>query len=545
MSSDVGVLGAGEDALAQPIDRRSSSSPNSPISPNSPHAEFVQALEQESGPLATNQIEVAAPIQDVAAACRTSLDFLASLVLTDLYEYGYCDILKSMWQYICSSALKIGSKDRFALGIPRGFSKTILLKLWVLWLVLFTDRKFILIICATEGHAQNFIADVCDMLDNQNIVAVFGNWRNQLEKDTQGLLKFSFRGRDIIIGGLGAGGSPRGLNIKFVRPDVVLMDDIQKKEEAANTELANGLLVWMLGTLMKACHPRTCTFVFVANMYPYEGSLLRKLKHSNEWLAIITGAITVDGESIWPEHRSIEDLLQELAVDTEMGHPEVFFSEVMNDEEAGTVSGIDVSKLPELPLHLYGLEAQGGYVIIDPSLGKKKSDNVAIGAFLVFDGIPVLWEVVEGKFNPGETIQHATLLAMKYRMQLICVEGVAYQESLCYWFTHVFKQLGIEGIEVATITPAGMAKNTRIRDGLKNWLKGMLLVHRDCRSKVVYQVTQWNPLKIHNVDDLLDLLAYARPILEKYPTFVPLILDEGFIEQLPPGSHAEDLELAF
>lgn len=505
-------------------------------------AEFSEQLEAATS---TKQIDVNISIQEIANACKTSLDFLASVVLTDLYEYGYPPILQGMWQMICNSALKVTGKDRFALGIPRGFSKTILLKLWVLWLVLFSDRKFILIVCATEPHAQNFIADVVDMLDNRNIISVFGDWRSTLEKDTQGLLKFSFRGRDIIIGGIGAGGSPRGLNIKFVRPDVVIMDDIQKKEDAANTDLAKELMVWLLGTLMKACHPRTCSFVFVANMYPYEGSLLRKLKHSTEWTTVITGAITVDCESIWPEHRSIEDLLEELRVDTEQGHPEVFFSEVMNDEEAGTVSGIDVSKLPDLPLHVDGLQAQGGFVIIDPSLGKKKSDNVAIGACLVFDSKPVLWEVKEGKFNPGQTIQEATLLAMKYNMQLICVEGVAYQESLVYWFNFIFKQLGVKGIEVGVISPAGMAKNARIRDALKDWLKGEIHVHRNERAKVIYQVTQWNPLKINNVDDLLDVMAYMRSVMVKYPQLVPLIFEDSIIEQLPEGSFAEDLELGF
>lgn len=501
--------------------------------------------EQQRAVAATEQVEVSSSRADIANACRSSVDFLASLVLTDVYEYGYCDILKGMWQLICNAALELQGKQRFALGIPRGFSKTILLKLWVLWLVLFSERKFILVVCATEPHAQNFVADVVAMLDNQNIRAVFGDWRVELEKDTQSLIKFHFRGRTKIIGAIGAGGSPRGLNVKFVRPDVVLMDDIQKKEDAANPELAKAMMVWMLGTLMKACHPRTCTFVFVANMYPYEGSLLRKLKHDSNWISIVTGAITVDGESIWPEHRGIDDLLDELRVDTEAGHPEVFFSEVMNDEEAGTVSGIDVSKLPHCPEHVYGLQAQGGFIIIDPSLGKKKSDNVAIGAVLVFDQTPILWEVIEGKFNPLQTIQHAMVTAMKYNMQLVIVEGVAYQETLCFWFDHVKDQLGVKGIETGIVTTGGLNKNARIRDGLKLWLGSKSHVHKDVRSKVIYQVTQWNPLKVNNVDDVLDLVAYMHPVMQKFPSQIALIVDDGYNEQLPNGSFAEDLAIAF
>lgn len=491
-------------------------------------------------------VDVAVNRQETIEACRSSLDFLAAFILTELYEYGYPPILKAMWDLICGSALKAKGKFRFALGIPRGFSKTIMLKLYVVWAVLFSDKKFILIVCATEPHVINFISDVCDMLDHPNIKMLFGDWRAVQTKDSGTLKVFSFRGRNIIIGGIGQGGSPRGFNIKYVRPDLILMDDIQKREDAPNNEMAQELMVWMLGTLMKACHPRNCTFIFVGNMYPYEGCVLRKLKHSREWLSLITGAITADGKSIWPEHRDIDDLLEELAVDTEQGHPEVFFSEVMNDEEAGTVSGIDVSKIPDCPSHLDVGSAQGGCVIIDPSLGKKKSDDVAIGAVLYFDGLPVLRELEVGKFDPGKTIQVATFLAIKYNMRLIVCEAVGYQETLVYWFGVIFQQIQVKGIEVRTVSPEGMMKNARIRDALKLLLAGKLLLHRDVRSAAIYQITQWNPLKTNNKDDILDVLAYAPKVLNLYPAELLLdVTDESISDDWATASFAEDLQIDF
>lgn len=492
-------------------------------------------------------VDVASERQSIAASCRSSLDFLAAVILTELYEYGYPPILQAMWQIITNSAAAAKGKHRYALGIPRGFSKTIMLKLYVVWCVLFSDKKFILIVCATEPHAINFINDVADMLDHMNIKAVFGDWRAKQDKDSGALKVFNFRGRNIIIGGIGQGGSPRGLNIKYVRPDLIIMDDIQKREDAPNAEMAQDLMVWMLGTLMKACHPRNCTFIFVGNMYPFEGCTLRKLKHSKEWTSLITGAITADGCSIWPEHRDLADLMEELRVDTEQGHPEVFFSEVMNDEEAGTVSGIDVSKIPDCPSHLDAGNAQGGCVIIDPSLGKKKSDDVAIGAVLFFDGLPVLRELQVGKFDPGQTIQHATFLAVKHGMKLIVCEAVGYQESLVFWFDQVYKQIGVVGMEVRTVSPEGMQKNARIRDMLKLLLSGKILLHRDVRALTIYQITQWNPLKTNNKDDILDILAYIMKVLALYPAELLLQLDmENWGgASFPEASYSEDLALGF
>ena len=490
--------------------------------------------------------EAVASRDEIVEGCRTNLDFLASLVLTEIYSYGYPALFHGLWQLLCDAAGHVTGKPKYALGIPRGFAKTIFLKLYVVWLVLFSDRKFILIVCNTEAHAMNFLSDVAEMLSHPNIVAIFGDWRaNMGDSDTKALKKFDFRGRSIAIAAIGSGSSPRGLNIKFVRPDCVIMDDMQNRDEASNPEIAKEQMIWMLGTLMKACHPQRCVFIFVGNMYPFEGSILRKLKHSAIWTSIITGAILADGESIWPEHRSVEDLLEELANDTEQGHPEIFHAEVMNDEEGGTVSGIDVSKIKPLPEGLRQEMAQGGFVIIDPSGRKSRSDNTAIGACLIFDETPVLWEVVNKQMDPGETIKTATLLAMKYNMQLIVAEGVAYQETLAYWFEQIWEQLGLEGLTVATITPGGLQKNARIKSWFQLLLSGKNYLHPQVRSEVVYEITQWNPLKTNNVDNLLDIGAYMNKVMAENQSLLPLMVVAANEADEGGSSTADTLELMF
>ena len=139
---------------------------------------------------------------------------------------------------------------------------------------------------------------------------------------------------------MGVGGSPRGLNIKYVRPDFIIMDDMQSKEQAESQIEAARTLSWMMGTLLKTNDPARCLYVFVGNMYPYPGSILKKLKNSSEWLSFITAAILEDGQSIWPELKPVSVLLQEFKHDTELEHPEIFLAEVMNDENAGAKHGL-------------------------------------------------------------------------------------------------------------------------------------------------------------------------------------------------------------
>lgn len=302
---------------------------------------------------------------------------------------------------------------------------------------------------------------------------------------------------------------------------------------------------------MKACHPQRCIFVFVGNMYPFEGSILRQLKANAQWVSFITAAILADGESLWPQHRSVEDLMEELSLDTDMGHPEIFYSEVMNDEATGNISGIDITKIPAPPPELRDIEAQGGFIIIDPSLGKKRGDDLGIGAVLIYDGVPVVREVISDKMDPGETIRRATLLAVKYNMQLIVVEGGAYQATLIFWFNFIYEQLQIKGIEVGEITTGGMQKNARIRDGLKMLIpqgpekKVKIYLHADVRAAVIYQISQWNPLKTANKDELLDIIAYVYKVIEIHEAWIPLLISTEETSTMPEASHTGTLELAF
>jgi len=448
--------------------------------------------------------------------CRSSLDFLAALCVPEIFRFLYPPVLKAIWQMLTTAGLKESGKDRLSLGIPRGFSKTMLLKLYVVWLICFSNRRFILVVCNTASLAENFIADVADILSSSNFLRVFGDWRMTLEKDTQELKKFHFRGRSVILAGLGQGSSLRGLNIKFVRPDIILMDDMQNREQAASPVESVKVLSWMIGTLMKAADTGRCLYVFVGNMYPFEGSILKKLKTNGAWVSFVTGAILEDGESLWPELRSVEDILTELENDESLGHPEIFFSEVMNDDVAGSRSGVDFSKInvwdsskpPDS-------DAQAGFVIIDPSAGKKKSDAVVIGACLIFDGEPVLREILVGRFNPGEQVNNSISLAAKYGLQVIVVEGVAYQSTLCYWMEMRRLQLGLTALRIVEINPRGMQKNARILSALKQLTAGVerIWVHPTVRSAVTHQITYFDPLRPNNVDDILDILAYLYQVI--------------------------------
>lgn len=468
--------------------------------------------------------EVGVSSEEAAKIARESPDFLNALALPTIAEYRYPPMYIAIWSILTGYLQDPGRLFKyFALGLPRGFAKTSVVKLLILWAILFSKKRFILVLSENRDKAINIITDVMDMLDEPNIKAVFGDWRLGVEQDTQWLKRFSYRGRHITIAGLGVGGSVRGLNIKNARPDFIIMDDVQSREAADSQQVSEGIYRWMQGTVMKAKSNKGLLAIFIGNMYPTPHAILKKLKSNPFWEKLITGGIVhgPNGEpqSLWEELRPLSDLLEEFRMDEASGQAEVFFAEVLNDETASGNTNIDTSKVPQYPYDDDDLHG-GNFIVIDPATGKAHGDDIAIGYFEVLDGKPVLKKVDAGKHSPSQTIWKALQICFDTGCGLIVVEGNAYQSTLCYWFNFIMEQIGVQGITVLPIHSGRAAKTTRILQMFKELMAGDTLLHPSVRTLVLTQARAFNPLKTDNDDNILDVITYAPRVLGEFAQYL-------------------------
>lgn len=479
-------------------------------------ANEAESLRQSTG--------TAVKTDDAFLACKSDLNMLAGTALPDIFEYLFPPMYLAIWSWLTEYANKSRDFSKLALGMPRGFAKTTVVKLFILYCVLFTQKRFILIISNTQDHGVNIITDVMSMLKEPNIIKIFGDYSISVERDTLNLKIFNFRGKRMIVAAIGAEGSIRGLNLGFERPDVEIFEDFQTKEDSENDNLANKLMTRMVGTIMKAKSPKGCLYLFVANMYPTQGSILRKLKDNPFWVKFIVGGILADGTSLWEELQPIQQLLEEFQNDLASGNGDVFFAEVLNDETAGIRAGVDINSIPESPFIHKLDQPQGKAIIIDPAGEKEVNDLNAIGYFEVFDGKPVFQDVAQGHWNPLELITQALIMALENRCALIVVEGVNYQTSLLFWFNFICTQNNLEGFFFEGINPKMKSKNARIKTNLRTLVKteiGMRIVEptayigQRVMAQFKQQIMGWNPLVNKNVDELLDLNAYmAQAMIE-------------------------------
>lgn len=464
----------------------------------------------------SDTVDLGTDAHEAVALAKSDLNFLGMLAAPEDFTLTFPMFYLALFGMLTAFNKKV---ERFAIGIPRGFAKTTFIKLLCLWYILFSHKKFILIVGAAEELAVNTLADICDFLSSPNIVQLFGRWNLSIEVDTQTLKVFHFRGRNIILRAIGANTSVRGINRKNSRPDVIIMDDVQKKEDSPNPELAKQLLTWILGTLGMARSNDNCTYIYVGNMYP-TNCILEKLKNNSQWTSLIVGGLLADMSSLWEELKPAEDLLSEYQALLEIGQPEIFTSEILNNTEISGMSGIDPHKFPVMPAYYVDADAEGSFILIDPSSGKKQGDDCTISHYSVMDGVPVFDFLEAGTFSPKEVIITAINLGMKHNTRLICVEDVAYQSTLLFWFNDYCEDKGISGFEFMPVSPKGRNKNSRIKAGLIRVLKSEIYLHPRVRSHVITQTVDWNPLKASNNDDIIDPIGYVEEVMREYPELI-------------------------
>lgn len=407
----------------------------------------------------------------------------------------------------------MGLTIRFALGLPRGFAKTTFIKVLVCWLIIYAELSFILVVCATEPLSENFLADVNDILASPNMEKIFGAWTANLATDNASVKKCMYRQRQVILAAIGAGSSVRGLNMGNERPDVILLDDAQTKENSQSDTESARFVEWFAGTLLKARSPFFAIIIYIGNMYP-QNCLLEKLQKNSHWKSLITGCILADGKSLWPELRPLQSLYDDFCHDEELGLAYIWFAEMMNQPLMEMVSLLPNGTIPLCPITEDQLIPDAGFIIIDPSGFKKGADDNVIGGFHISKNVPYLRRLIAGPLDPKAVIHQTIQMALDLSIRVIFIESVAYQQTLKFWFDNELRLAGMQNhFMLVEISPHNKAKEGRIRVSVQQLLaKTWYIINMEARQRYTFQALAYKIGKPKNKDDILDVGAYVEEV---------------------------------
>jgi hypothetical protein len=497
--------------------------------PNNPNAE--RNAEEDLPPETGN---VGIQVEEYTAAAKDDLSLFAGIMLPNEVKFAFPAFFQFLWITVTRILFKIRDFSKYAIALPRGHGKTMVVKYLIVFVVLYTKRRFIAVICAKQDLAENILRDVVNILNSDNVRKLYGDWDLKITKNNGDTKIFYYRGRQIILKAEGAGTSFRGVNIDNARPDVMIFDDAQTKDCAKSETQALDYINWFQGTALKAKDPTKCTYLYVGNMYPnlilredpitgkkLYGCHLRNLKENPAWKTIITGGILADGTALWEELQPYEQLMEEFEGDLSVGMPEIFYAEVMNDPDAQINADFDFEKVPYNPYSSDDgtdlFDPDGKYLVIDPSLGTEKSDKQAVGEFWLYDGKPVFRKILPTELTQVDAptlVFNLIKYCLDHGISLIVAEDYAYQKTLLQWFDYVMRSVKVEGIELAGMNRGMKSKNAGIIEFMKacqviKTTEASIFLHPDIRSELYAKIRVWDKTQTKNKDDLLDVGYYG------------------------------------
>lgn len=496
-------------------------------------SDFVKSRKDIKATAIAEEIAFSATVESVKARCRVDFNFYAGLLLgPDIMETAFPPFYAvSLFNLLTGTDEDPYHLLRFALGLPRGFVKTTFCKIITCWLIHHGYNDFILVVCATDGLAQNFLNDLDEMLSGPKPEELYGRWSSTKDVDNSKMKIGYLEGRRIVLVPKGAGASVRGINIHHKRPNLLICDDIQTRESALSEIQNDALIDWFTGTLLKCMSKRgnNRRVIFLGNMYPGE-CLLKHLKDNPSWVSMITGAILSDGESLWPELQPVSSLIEEYKHDEKMGRGHIWFAEVQNDPLDARYRLLAAPIPNTFDEDVKHKTADAYFITVDPAGFRKASDDNVVAVHGVWASIPVCIKLIGGVWNPKETVINILEQALLYGVSVIGIESTGYQQSLKFWVEQFLLAKGLGHIKVVELKTNNKTKLSRIRNYIAELLSGGSGMTSEARALFSYYASMYKIDKTDNRDDYLDAPAYSRQIMTDYGALL-----------MPPSAIARDL----
>lgn len=321
------------------------------------------------------------------------------------------------------------------LRIPRGFSKTTAVNTTVLRAIVYRLHRVVVNTSETATAACAQLKNIRYQLEtNAALRAVFGD----LVPEQRSGNKWTEEQIDCLNGvtviAKGRGQQIRGVNIRGYRPSMIILDDIEDREEVKNPQLRADVMQWVYNDVMPALDDKAPgnTLVVIGTLLHSE-AMLRSIEFDTRFTTIIFAAKLPDGTMLWPERFSegqYEILKGNYA---RTGMLNSFYLEYANQTR---VTENAMFRLDDVQ---YGGPEPGEElytgIAIDPAIsGKKKSAATGIAAVAISNrGRIIIREVwLKVGAHPREQIDKFFEFQKKYQPQKAGVESIAYQAALVH-----------------------------------------------------------------------------------------------------------------
>jgi hypothetical protein len=462
-------------------------------------------------------------IQSLLLSCMLSTKVTAITLFPELF---FTEITKLHDQIF--EAVDSGHK-LICVAAPRGLGKTTIARTVAAKAVLFRLAHFICYVMNSSTVAEMQTENLKrDLLSTPEVRQFFGNIKTDVSTDT-GLEEFSKMAwtayGEVLVFPRGAGQQIRGLNWNNHRPQLIIVDDLEKQSELKSAENRQSIKKWFYSDLMKSVDRYSNNYCIIyIDTLKHEDSLLAELMEDPLWLSIKLSLAYEDENEVLksnlPSYMTDNELQIEYENHKRRGDLDTFYSEFMN--EPTSKGDISFNKKhfkyfsetdPDFLAQLIDTE----YILIgDPAKTVKMQS--ADSALMVIAINPKLcrysiMEVFSDKLYPDEFYDKIFEYVVEYSIINVGIEVTSLHQYIVQPIKNemIVREITFNLIELKTGNTTEDGKAKRIAKLVPYYRKGYIYHRKGHCEKLEAQLESFPKSRLW---DCMDCLAYLPKMLE-------------------------------
>lgn len=221
-----------------------------------------------------------------------------------------------------------------AIAAPRGLGKTSIARAIAKKGILFRDVHFIVYLSNSATLAEMQTENIKrTLLSNQNVRRLFGSIKvsdvGEVDDTFSKLAWVAFGTTFVLPRGMGQ--QVRGLNWADYRPDLIIIDDLENKEDLRNEDLRKKQKEWFFSDVMKTenMYGKSPIIIYIDTV-KHEDSLLQLLLESPEWDSTRLSICDQSYNTYDVNYMTTEEIKQEVEEHRQKGLMDLFYMERMN-----------------------------------------------------------------------------------------------------------------------------------------------------------------------------------------------------------------------
>lgn len=451
-----------------------------------------------------------------------------------LLKYGELDKIQCHFRWIgpdgkLNPIFDFGDGDRVRMIIspnsnniiPRGFGKTTLINGLSIRDCSYRLLRYLLYVSESATHAEDqVIAQRREWEQNESLILHFGEQasdRQDSRRWTNDVLEFR---NGCFIRGVGRGGQIRGKNFRAMRPNKIIVDDVEDEESVLSPTQRDKTKKWYYGSLVPALpapgrRQPTDGIINIGTLLSSE-CLLRTVADDPRFNTVVLGAIDLDGEPLWPEQQSLAQIEEEREASRKTGTLSIFYreklSQIRNDEDADfheealIVEALDPGRLVAVA------------IACDPAISEKAgASRAAIYIVGKYDtGFTWVLDGMSGTgWTPRQLIDNFFDLRNRWRnvscgVRFAGIESIGYQRALIFLMREEMAKRN-DYFEITPITHGHTSKITRIKGVLQPRYAARMMRHARPFERLFADLRDFPNGKIDDIDAVAMGVALLEP----------------------------------